>query len=127
MFGVSLVLASEGTRWQNNLVRGKIGQGMPRIRIWVYDGILASGVAGTVDVFTAANAVWARANAGRAGKAPLLQWQIESLDGKTVQTASGQDVRVDGAINPRAVADAIVVPGPFVANIERFLDQPETL
>jgi transcriptional regulator GlxA family with amidase domain len=100
---------------------------MRRIRIWVYDGILASGVAGTVDVFTAANAVWARANAGRAGKGPLLQWLVESLDGKSVQTASGQDVRVDGAINPRAVADAVVVPGPFVANIERFLDRPETL
>jgi transcriptional regulator GlxA family with amidase domain len=100
---------------------------MRRIWIWVYDGILASGVAGTLDVFTAANAVWARANAGRSGKAPLLHWQIESLDGKPVRTASGQDIRVDGAINPRAVADAIVVPGPFVANIERFLNRPEML
>jgi len=100
---------------------------MRRIKIWVYDGILASGVAGTVDVFTAANAVWTRANVGGAGKAPLLQWQVESLNGKPVQTASGQDVRVDGIINPRAVADAVVVPGPFVANIARFLDRPETL
>jgi transcriptional regulator GlxA family with amidase domain len=100
---------------------------MPRIRIWVYDGILASGVAGTVDVFTAANAVWARTNPGRAVKGPLLQWRIESIDGKSVQTASGQDVRVEGAINARAVTDAVVVPGPFVAHIERFLSRPETL
>jgi hypothetical protein len=34
----------------------KIGQAMPQIRIWVYDGILASGVAGSIDVFIAANA-----------------------------------------------------------------------
>lgn len=30
---------------------------MPLIRLWVYDGILASSVAGSIDVFTAANAV----------------------------------------------------------------------
>ena len=53
---------------------------MRHIRIWVYDGILASGVAGSVDVFTAANAVWAETGAERraktALKAPLLQWRI---------------------------------------------------
>jgi len=98
-----------------------------RIRIWVYDGILASGVAGCVDVFTAANTVSARRQAGRAPAAPLLQWQVESMDGKPVQTASGQIVRVDGAINARAIADAVVVPGPFVASIEGFLSRPDTL
>jgi transcriptional regulator GlxA family with amidase domain len=93
---------------------------MPRIRIWVFDGILASGVAGTVDIFTAANAVSAERNPGRRGKAPLLEWRIESLDGGPVQTASGQMVAVDGPINARAAADAVVVPGPFIAEIERF-------
>jgi transcriptional regulator GlxA family with amidase domain len=100
---------------------------MPLIRIWVYDGILASGVAGSVDVFTAANTVWAERNAVRQTRSPFLQWRIESLDGKPVQTASGQIVHVDGAINPRSAADAIIVTGPFVANIDRFFERPELL
>src|SRR5215475_7578331 len=98
---------------------------MSRIRIWVYDGILASGVAGAIDVFMAANAVWAERNGSRRGKAPLLQWRIESLDGKAVQTASGQVVGVDGRINAHASADAVVVPGPFIADIERFFERGE--
>jgi transcriptional regulator GlxA family with amidase domain len=99
---------------------------MRQIKIWVYDGILASGVAGTVDVFTAANSVWAKTG-GNGGKTPLLQWRIESLDGKPVQTASGQIVQVDGAVNARSAADVVVVPGPFIANIERFFDRPDLL
>ena len=100
---------------------------MPLIRIWVYDGILASGVAGSIDVFTAANAVWFERNAGVRTKAPLLQWRVESLDGRPVQTASGQLVTVDGPINARAAADAIIVTGPFIANIEHFFENPDRL
>jgi transcriptional regulator GlxA family with amidase domain len=98
---------------------------VPHIRIWVFDGILASGVAGAVDVFTAANSV--AAGAGGRGRVPLLQWRIESLDGKPVQTASGQTVQVDGVISARSGADAIIVPGPFVANIERFFERLDIL
>ena len=100
---------------------------MPLVRIWVYDGILASGVAGSIDVFTAANAVWAERHPGPRTRAPLLQWRIESLDGKPVHTASGQSVAVDGPINARGAADAVVVPGPFIANIERFFEDPDRL
>jgi transcriptional regulator GlxA family with amidase domain len=101
------------------------------IRIWVYDGILASGVAGSIDVFTAANAVWADKNGpgnghGR-GSSPLFEWRIESLNGKSVHTASGQTVAVDGPINARTAADAVVVTGPFIANIERFFERPDLL
>ncbi len=98
---------------------------MPQIRLWVYDDILASSVAGIVDVFMAANAVWSERN-GRTSKPPL-QWRIESLDGKPVRTASGQFVSADGPINTRASADAIVVPGPFVADIERFFARTDIL
>jgi transcriptional regulator GlxA family with amidase domain len=98
---------------------------MPRIRIWVYDGILASGVAGAIDVFMAANAVWAVRNGVRRGRAPLLQWRIESLDGRPVQTASGQVVGVDGPVNASAGADAVIVPGPFIGDIERFFERTE--
>jgi transcriptional regulator GlxA family with amidase domain len=97
------------------------------IRIWVYDGILASGVAGSIDVFTAANAVWADKNGHSRGTAPLFEWRIESLDGKQVQTASGQIVNVDGPISARTTADAVIVAGPFIANIERFFERPDVL
>lgn len=100
---------------------------MPQVRIWVYDGILASGVAGSIDVFTAANAVLTERNRDRPGKAPLLRWRVESLDGKPVQTASGQVVAVDGPIHARTTADAVIVTGPFIANIERFFDRPDVL
>jgi transcriptional regulator GlxA family with amidase domain len=100
---------------------------MSLIRIWVYDGILASGVAGSIDVFTAANAVWTERHGDRRARTPLLQWRIESLDGKPVQTASGQIVAVDGPINARAPADAVIVTGPFIARIERFFDQLDRL
>ena len=100
---------------------------MPQIRLWVYDGILASGVAGSIDVFMAANTVWAEKNRDRRSRPPLLQWRIESLDGKPVQTASGQTVSVDGQINARTSADAVVVTAPFVSDIERFFERPERL
>jgi transcriptional regulator GlxA family with amidase domain len=84
-----------------------IGTSGRTVRIWVYDGILASGVAGAIDVFTAANSIAARKNAsGRKTSRLLLEWRIESLDGKPVQTASGQIVHVDGRINGRTAADA---------------------
>jgi transcriptional regulator GlxA family with amidase domain len=100
---------------------------MRHIKIWVYDGILASGVAGSIDVFTAANAVWAEKNGKSRGTPPLFAWRIESLDGKPVHTASGQVVNVDGRIGARTAADAVVVPGPFVANIERFFQRSDLL
>jgi len=98
---------------------------VPLIRLWVYDGILASSAAGCIDVFTLANAVWAGRNGG--GKMPPLQWRVESLDGKPVRAASGQVVSVDGPINARAAADAVIVAAPFVANLEGFLASKELL
>jgi transcriptional regulator GlxA family with amidase domain len=93
----------------------------------VYDGILASGVAGSIDVLTAANAVWADKNGIRRGAAPLFEWRIESLDGRPVHTASGQIVTVDGPINARTAADAVIVTAPFIADIERFFERPDLL
>ena len=98
---------------------------MPLIRIWVYDRILASSVAGCTDVFTAANFVWARRNGKTRGLS--LRWRLESPDGKPVRTASGQVLSVDGAIAPRAAADAVIVPGPFVADVGNFFAKTEVL
>ena len=93
---------------------------MPLIRIWVYDGILASGVAGIVDVLTAANTILAERQQTSRRQPPLLRWRVESLDGKPVQTASGPRIEVDGAIADPAVADAVVITAPFVDDIESF-------
>jgi transcriptional regulator GlxA family with amidase domain len=98
---------------------------MPLIRIWVYDHILASSVAGCIDVFAAANFLWLKRHGN--GKAPPLKWRLESLDGKPVRTASGQVLNVDGLISPRSAADAVIVPGPFVADIERFFGRKDLL
>jgi transcriptional regulator GlxA family with amidase domain len=108
---------------------GNVDKTMPLIRIWVYNGITALGVAGSVDAFTVANAVWAEKaeKRFRRTRTPPLQWRIESLDGKQVETASGQIVHVDGPINPRAAADAIIVTGPFVSNLERFFARTDIL
>ena len=100
---------------------------MRHIRIWVYDAILASSVTGPIDVFTTANNMWADRNGERRGKAALLEWRIESPDGRPIRTASGQIMNVDGPINARTTADAVLVPGPFVADVPRFLERIDVL
>ncbi|WP_300303213.1 GlxA family transcriptional regulator [Ferrovibrio sp.] len=99
---------------------------MHHIRIWVFEGVLASGVAGSVDVFATANAMWADLNRGMR-LPPLFEWRIESPDGNPVRTASGQVVTVDGAINSRTAADAVIMPGPFVSDTPRFLNRMSAL
>jgi hypothetical protein len=108
-----------------NSLRGKTDAAMSLVRIWVYDGILASSVAGASDVFTAANAISAEHLGRGRDKARLLKWRIESLDGRDVQSASNQMIKVDGPINSRAAADVVIVPGPFVRDIERFLKKTD--
>lgn len=97
------------------------------IRIWIYDGILASGVAGPIDVFTAANRLAAkRADAG-GGPRHEIRWRVESLDGRPVRTASGQCLAVDGRIDARKRADAILLTAPFVADMDAFIARREQL
>lgn len=101
---------------------------MRHIKLWVYDGIMASGVAGPIDVFTTANALWAHDRFAADKASPLFEWRIESPDGKPVQTASGQVLRVDGAISARSAADAVMVYGPFTGGgPARFLQKHESL
>lgn len=99
---------------------------MASLRIWVYDGILASGVAAPVDVFTAANHFAAIRTADQArSRRAALTWRIESPDGRPVRTASGQIIAVDGAIDGRKRSDAIFVTAPFVADMDRFMASAE--
>ncbi|CAG9261445.1 Transcriptional regulator, AraC family with amidase-like domain [Burkholderia diffusa] len=114
-------------KWQYRHYAGKFGHPMAIIRIWVYDGILASGVAGPVDVFSAANQFHARRAAPGARSAPLFTWRVESLDGQPVTAASGQIVPVDGRIDPRKRADAVLLTAPFFAHIEEFIGSREQL
>jgi transcriptional regulator GlxA family with amidase domain len=100
---------------------------MITIRIWVYDGILASGVAGPVDVFNAANHLGAREAArGNASFASFV-WRVESLDGQPVKAASGQSIAVDGKIDPRKQADAVLLTAPFFADMDQFIARHELL
>jgi transcriptional regulator GlxA family with amidase domain len=100
---------------------------MATIRIWIYDGILASGVAGPGDVFTAAN--WLSAKESKAGRKGFqkIRWTVESLDGQPVRTASGQSIAVDGSITARRRSDAIIVTAPFLANMDEFFARREQL
>ncbi|WKB53844.1 GlxA family transcriptional regulator [Eleftheria terrae] len=93
---------------------------MPLVRIWAVDGALSSGVAAPVDIFLAANHL-ATLGSDPAPQSRLLQWKVESLDGKPVRTASGQILPVDGQISGSASADAIWLTGPFVPDAIRFL------
>lgn len=87
------------------------------IRIWVYDGILASGVAGPTDVFTAANSLRSKIPT----EAAPISWRVESIDGRPVRTASGRPLPVDGKINPNAEADVVLLTAPFVAEMDTFI------
>jgi transcriptional regulator GlxA family with amidase domain len=93
------------------------------LRIWVYDGILASGVAGMIDVLATANLILKRGNGRPTASLARFTWRIESLDGKPVSTAPGQIVNVDGPITGRGGADAIIVVAPFVEKMDTFLEQ----
>lgn len=102
---------------------------MPKIdiRIWVYDGILASGVAGPIDVFNAANRLSAEDAKRKPGSAPTFTWRVESLDGHPVNAASGQRIPVDGRIDARGRANAILLTAPFVSDMNEFLKRREQL
>ena len=94
---------------------------MPTVRFWVFDGILASGVAGPIDVLHAANSLASKRTAGSRATSPKFVWRVESLDGQPVRAASGQSIAVDGRIDARKRSDAILVTAPFVADMDAFL------
>ncbi|HLO75030.1 MAG TPA: helix-turn-helix domain-containing protein [Magnetospirillum sp.] len=96
---------------------------MTMVRIWVHDGILASGVSGPIDVLAAANVL-----AGKGAPTnPHFEWRVESLDGHSVRAASGQMIAVDGRIDPAAQSDVVVVTAPFVADMDAFIARGDRL
>ncbi|MGM3277810.1 GlxA family transcriptional regulator [Ralstonia sp. 24A2] len=100
---------------------------MTTIRIWAYDGILASGVAGPIDVFNAANHLMDQVPTREGGRSTRFSWRVESMDGQPVTAASGQHIAVDGKIDGRKRADAILLTAPFVSDMETFLTRKDLL
>ncbi|WER50089.1 helix-turn-helix domain-containing protein [Cupriavidus sp. WKF15] len=100
---------------------------MTTIRIWVYDGILASGVAGPIDVFNAVNHLSGHRSTREGGRSPKFSWRVESIDGQPVKAASGQIIPVDGKIDGRKRAEAILLTAPFVPDMDAFLAREDLL
>lgn len=100
---------------------------MATIRIWVYDGILASGVAGPIDVFHAANKVQAKLGLTGGAASPLFSWSVESVDGRDVRAASGQMIAVDAKIDSNRRSDAVIVTAPYHSEMDGFLSDRELL
>jgi len=90
-----------------------IATSMRDLRIWVYDDCMASAVAGSLDVFATANAVWQHEQGGDVE--PLLRCRVEALSGKSITTSSGVVFPLDGTIDPRARPDAVFLPGIWCA------------
>lgn len=86
---------------------------MRDIRLWAYDDCMASAVAGSLDVFTIANAVWQHEQGGDVE--PLFRCRVEGLRGKAVVASSGVPFPLDGLIDPRARPDAVFLPGIWCA------------
>ncbi|MET0391275.1 MAG: helix-turn-helix domain-containing protein [Polyangiales bacterium] len=86
---------------------------MRDVRLWVYDDCMASAVAGSLDVFATANAIWQHQQGDDVG--PLLRCRVEALGGKPITTSSGVIFPVDGPIDPRARPDAVFLPGLWCA------------
>ncbi|GGC95696.1 GlxA family transcriptional regulator [Undibacterium terreum] len=86
---------------------------MCNIEVWIYPDCLASAVTGPLDIFAAANAIWAAKNRDRTG--PLFTWSIRSLDGNPVKTPSGIQIAADGAIeNEAGDTDVVMLPGIYI-------------
>jgi transcriptional regulator GlxA family with amidase domain len=116
-----------GREWQHRHYSWNFRHAMTIVRIWVYDGILASGVSGSIDVLSAANQFHARKAPPGTISAPVFAWRVESLDGQPVKAASGQTVDVDGKIDPRKRTDAVLLSAPFFSNIDEFMERREQL
>jgi transcriptional regulator GlxA family with amidase domain len=99
---------------------------MCKVKIWVYEGCLASAVSGPLDIFTTANAIWSAQHQNKAG--PLFTCRVESMDGAPVQTPSGMVLNVDGIIEEDAEDDVLLLPSIylgqgvpyFLRSLERF-------
>src|SRR4051812_1645998 len=78
--------------------RANMDTAMRHIKVWVFEGTMASAITGPIDVLAAANVIWCRQNKDAK---PIFEWRIESPDGKPVRTRSGIVLDVDGAIDTR--------------------------
>lgn len=93
------------------------------VRIWVYDGVLASGVESSIDIFSVANALIRESSASGGGRRKDFAWSVESLDGRSVRSASGRIVPVDRSIDGYAPTDAVLLAAPYVGDMKPFMER----
>lgn len=55
--------------------------------------------------------------------ASRFTWRVESLDGQPVTASSGQTIAVNGKIDSRKRADAILLTAPFFADMDEFINR----
>ncbi|MBV8046790.1 MAG: helix-turn-helix domain-containing protein, partial [Paludibacterium sp.] len=79
------------------------------------------------DVLNAANHLSQREGTSQRERLPRLTWRVESLDGQAVKAASGQRIDVDGKIDPRQHADAILLTAPFFSDMDAFIGQRDLI
>ncbi|WP_394779824.1 GlxA family transcriptional regulator [Undibacterium sp.] len=86
---------------------------MCNLELWIYPDCMASAVTAPLDIFAAANAIWASKNGGQTG--PLFKWTLRSLDGEGIRTPSGIRLEADGPINAATEGvDVVLLPGLYI-------------
>ncbi|HEX5803159.1 MAG TPA: helix-turn-helix domain-containing protein [Azospira sp.] len=86
---------------------------MRHVAVLLPDRYFAGGVAGTLDLLSAANRL---AGSG----APLFSWRLLSADGAPVTASTGLTLAADGRYADAGEVDAIVVPGIMYADLSHF-------
>lgn len=80
-----------------------------KVAIFAYDGCLASGITGPIDVFKFANTH--KQLLTKSANNPLFTWDIVSADGRPVRTSSGMLINVDGDLKSALDSQVVIIPG----------------
>lgn len=89
---------------------------MPKIAILLFDGCHGAGVTAPADIFNVVNTMWQHQSKE---KKPLLEWQLLSLHGNSVETAGGIKLEADSDLSETPY-DGIIIPSLFYPGKQRF-------
>lgn len=92
---------------------------MPSITIAVYDGCRASSFTNLLDMLDIANLQWQKRYAT---SETLFRWQLASVDGKPIRTATQVRMAVDTTLQSAAPADIVMVAASKYSNKLEFPD-----
>jgi len=79
------------------------------LAIFAYDGLIASGIAGPIDICKFANTHQALLHPEQPEE--LFKWQLVSVDGRPIKTSSNIMFNVDASISHHDSIDVLIVPG----------------